>query len=76
MGKLSPGYFYFCTTFPPQKNNHRLFFSILYPYICHRFGSAISMYRNSGLKGNRVKIPNSPAAVKLYLNFLKITQYH
>ena len=34
------------------------------------------MYSDKGLKGNRVRIPDSPAAVKLYLNFLKNAQYH
>ena len=34
-----------------------------YPYICEEIGSATD--RLSGLKGNQVRILNSPAAVKL-----------
>ena len=35
-------------------------------YLCSRIGSDLSG-RASGLKGNRVKVPDSPAAVKLHI---------
>ena len=34
------------------------------------------MYTGKGLKGNRVRIPDSPAAVKLHFNFQEITLCH
>ena len=36
-----------------------------YPYICEEIGSATDLVCPSGLKGNQVRILNSPAAVKL-----------
>ena len=41
-------------------------------FICYLCPEMVPLYlfRNSGLKGNRVEIPDSPAAVKLYSNVL------
>ena len=40
-------------------------------YLCPRIGSGC-MFPSSGLKGNRVWVPDSPAAVKLRFNILEL----
>lgn len=42
--------------------------SEFYFYLCFRIGSGV-LVQALGLKGNRVRIPNSPAAVKLHSTF-------
>ena len=56
---------------PIQKISELLFcIALTFHYLCRRIGSVLSN-RTSGLKGNRVKVPNSPAAVKLQFQLIE-----
>ena len=46
--------------------------ALAFHYLCPRIGS-VSSDRANGLKGNRVKVPNSPAAVKLQFQLTEKT---